>query len=241
MEPSFTQETQEDSTLNISGLYISDYSLSTKRSPSSISDASPDIISIREHYEMVQIEDKKYTKCRECHKLFSTKTSSTHLKKHYLLHQNNNGKNKVIEKAEDKELAILNFMIDCNIPFNTIRKDSFKTIMGYVGTSISEEKLINLIGSEAIELREKVFSKLSMNIPCSLQLDGWTNVKGEHLYAFFFKTSQNNSRYIQQEKAENYIIQGSKWLSEKLKKIIDKYESCAYNNICAVTRKLIKS
>lgn len=218
MEPSFTQEMQEDSTLNNSGVYTSDCSLSPKRSPSSVSDLSPAIPNIREHYDVLYIEDRKYAKCRECPKIFRATTSTSHLRNHYLSHQNNNGKNKVIEKAEDKELAILKFIIDCNIPFNTIRKDSFKTIMGYIGTAITEERLINLIGSEAIELREKVFSKLSMNIPCSLQLDGWTNIKGEHLYAFFFKTSQNIARYIQQEKAENYIIQGGIWLSEKLKK-----------------------
>ena len=66
----------------------------------------------------------------------------------------------------------MDYILECNVPFNTLRKESSREVMECMDTTINEERPIELIALEAAHLREKVFNKLTIDVPCSIQLDG---------------------------------------------------------------------
>ena len=225
MDPNTPQSNIEGPALGFPRSDISDTLPAPKKSPSQTPDSPFENTNIRDLFRKIDVGGENFLECAECHKLLSTTTSTTNLRKHFKIYHQDRGINTIIAPLEDKELVILNYILECNIPFNTLRKGSFRKIMECMDAAINEERLIELIALEAAHLREKVFNKLTIDVPCSIQLDGWTNIRGEHLYAFFFRTSEGVARYIQQEKADSHTIQGAKWLSSRLFVVIDKLKS----------------
>ena len=225
MDPSTPRNSVEGSAPGFSRLDVSDILPASRRSPSQASDSPFENTNIRGFFRKRDVGEEKFLECVECHKLLSTTTSTTNLRKHFKIYHQDKGANIIIAPLEDKELVILNYIPECNVPFNILRKESFKKVIECMDISINEERLIELVASEATCLGEKIFNKLTVEVPCSIQLDGWTNIRGEHLYAFFFRTTEGETRYIQQEKTDSYIIQGAKWLSAKFFSIINNLKS----------------
>ena len=98
--------------------------------------------------------EEKYLECKECHKLLRTSTSTTNLMKHIRFYHRDKGESRIIVPSRARELIPFNFMMECNIPFNTLRK-----AMECMDTQMNEERLINIITSEASQLRERSCSQ----------------------------------------------------------------------------------
>ena len=206
---------------NSSSQTISFIEYISKKSPSNYSSYKN---SIRDNFTVIQMEGKSFLRCLKCPARFSVNTSSTNLKKHInSCHSEHTEDKKTI--VEDKELFLLSYIIECNLSLNTLRKDSFKKLIEFMGIKMTEERLLKIISTEANKIRRRTLRNLDSNVPCSIQIDGWTNINGEHLYATFYKTWGCESTYMGQDKGESHVIQGAKWLSQRLKEKIDTLKS----------------
>ena len=124
-------------------------------------------------------------------------------------------------------------MIECNLSLNTLRKDISKKLIEFMGVKITKERPLKIIPTEANKIR--TLHNLDSNVPYSIQIDGWTNINRKHLYATFYKTWGCESTYMGQDKGESHVIQGAKWLSQRLKEKVDTLKSTGRVRYCVTS------
>lgn len=91
MDPNTPQSNIEGPALGFPRSDISDTLPAPKKSPSQTSDSPFENTNIRDLFRKIDVGGENFLECAECHKLLSTTTSTTNLRKHFKIYHQDRG------------------------------------------------------------------------------------------------------------------------------------------------------